>query len=193
MSLIVALKNRNSVVVATDSDSLAQSNASFGQLMTVSGHAVILIAGNLDAVRPAITQILPKLDQTSAPATVAQLVHASLILGVVPRLDQLKGRTEIIVAGLDPIRHIQEPVLYYMDSAQGFHLQMPSSDAIAAGSTAAVASLLAGHSFAASTTAQLKVLAKECLSATKLRWPGAVSRYIKLAVLTPDSIQVADF
>jgi len=186
MPLVLAIKNRNAIVVASDSeDTNTILTTHFGQLIDLPGRCVIMLAGNLSAVRHTFEQtILPKIEASHSAAAVAQLVHAGLVLEVVPHLSELTGRVEIIVAGIDPIRHVEEPGLYYMDSAQEFNLEVVRGDAVAAGTTAAVNSLVAGHSYADSQVEQLRVLAKECLTATKLRWPTMVSNHMKIGVIT---------
>jgi hypothetical protein len=189
MPLVLAIKNRNSIVVAADTDEQVHDQ-SFGELISLPNHAVILIVGNLKYVRHAVEEAIRQVKPESSTAAVAQLVQAALIVDIVPHLSEMAGRVELIVAGFDPIRHVQEPGLYYLDSAQEFHLQLVPGDAVAGGATAAVTSLVAGHSYAASSTDHLKVLAKECISATKLRWPTAVRGRITLGVLTPQSTQI---
>jgi hypothetical protein len=193
MPLILALKNRDALVVAADVATVAPA-VTFGPLMQLPNRSVLLISGNLDAVRHAVTQVvLPKITTATSAAALAQILHAALILEVLPGLTELKGRVEFIVAGINPVRHVEEPGMYYLDSAQGFNLTIAPSDALAAGATAAVTSLLAGHSFAGSSVHQLQVLAKECLSATKLRWPLAIGPHIRLGVITTQNIRFQDF
>jgi 20S proteasome alpha/beta subunit len=189
MSLVLAIKNQQAIVVASDTDQTVH-DPGFDELMPVSQHTVLLMAGNLEAVRPAVMRILPTLKQAAGAATVAKLVQAAFVVEVVPNLPKLKGRVELIIAGFDPIRHVAEPSLYYMDSAQDFYLKVIEGDVAAGGATAAVSSLLAGHNFADANTAHLKVLAKECISATKLRWPAAVKGRIKLGTITASTIQI---
>jgi 20S proteasome alpha/beta subunit len=184
MPLVLALKNRDTVVVAGDIDQPGATSSGFSQLIQLPNRSVLLIAGNLDAVRHVVTDtVIPRITSD----------HAALVLELVPHLSQLKGRVEFIVAGIDPIRHIEEPGLYYLDSAQGFNLTLVKGDAVAAGSTAAISSLLQGHSFAGSTIDQLKVLAKECVSATKLRWPAALANHLRLGVITAQNTRFQDF
>ena len=191
MPLGLAIKNRNAVIVA--SDSAGASDERYGQMMPVSDRAILLIVGNLEAVKGPLLKILPRITAESAPASIAQLVQAELIVAVVPKLSEFKGRVELIVAGLDPIRHTEEPSLYYMDSAQDFYLKLVNADAVAAGATAAVTALTAGHSYADSSSDQLKVLAKECMAATKLRWPQALNNHVQMAVISRGGIQVQDY
>ncbi|MDF2461687.1 MAG: hypothetical protein K0S68_1090 [Candidatus Saccharibacteria bacterium] len=189
MPLVLAIKNRNSIVVATDTDDEVHDQG-FGELIALPNHSVILLVGNLKFVRAALEEVITRITPKSTSAAVAQLVQAALIVDIVPKLADMPGRVEIIVAGFDLVRHSQEPDLYYLDSAQEFHLQLVPGDAVAGGATAAVTSLVAGHSYAESNTDYLKVLAKECISATKLRWPTAVRGRIKLGVITPQSTQI---
>jgi 20S proteasome alpha/beta subunit len=193
MPLVVAIKNRKAVVVASDIDPGDVSHQ-YSQIIELPNRCILLIAGNLDAVRPTIINtVLPKVNSSLSAAGLAQILHAALVLELVPHHDQHKGRVEFIVAGIDPIRHIEEPGLYYLDSAQSFKLEVVRGDAAAAGSTAAITSLLAGHSFADSTVDQIKVLAKECLSATKLRWPLALKSHIRIGVITSQNTRFQDF
>jgi hypothetical protein len=188
MSLALAIKNQTTIVVGTDVDDVSHDGEPYGQFISLPNRNVLLITGNTEAIREPIISVLPKIEPHMACSTVAQLIQAELTVKVVPELPNMTGRVEIIVAGFNPIRHKQEPELFYMDSADDFYLTAVASDAIAAGSTAAVSRVLAAHSFADSSTHHLKLLTKECLSATKLRWPEAVKSHVRLAVLTPDSI-----
>jgi hypothetical protein len=193
MSLVLAIKNRHSVVVASDLDP-AQDNDGFGQFIRLPGRKVLLVTGNLEAVRHTVTQtLLPKIDAQTSAAAVAQILQAALVLEVVPTLSQMKGRVEFIVAGIDPVRHTEELGLYYLDSAQDFYLKIVEGDAVAAGATAAATSLLQGRSFSDDPVEQLKTLAKDCLASTKLRWPGAVSSHVRLGVIMTQNIQIEDF
>jgi hypothetical protein len=193
MPLALAIKNRTSVVVASDAVGGPANGERFGQFMPLSDRAVLMVVGNLEGVRAPIESILPRIKPDDSPATVAQLVQAELIVGVVPKMGELKGRVEVIVAGLDPIRHVEQPSLYYMDSAQDFYLKLIETDAVAAGATAAVTALTAGHSYSDSGSDHLKVLAKECFSATKLRWPTALKNHIQIGVITTGGIQVQEY
>jgi hypothetical protein len=194
MSLVLALKNRDSLVVAADIPAAGVPAIDYGPLIQLPNRSVLLIAGNLDAVRHVVTSVvIPKITPATSAAALAQILHAALILEVLPVLSQLKGRVEFIVAGIDPVRHVELPGLYYLDSAQGFNLTLGAGDAVAAGATAAITALLAGHSFADSSIHQLQVLAKECLSATKLRWPLAVAPCVRLGIITTQRMQFQDF
>ena len=192
MGLVLALKNRHQVVVAADHDPAADDSA-FSPLMVLPSHCVLLTAGNLEAARPLVVDgLMPRLHKDSSAAAVAQLLHAALVLRAVPTLPQLKGRIEFIVAGIDPVRHILEPGLYYLDSASQFNLQLVRADVAFAGATAAVSQHLDGRTFPDASVSQLKAIAKECLTATKLRWPGAVNNSIRIGVITEDSTQVEE-
>jgi hypothetical protein len=194
MPLVLALKNHDSVVVASDIDAPGASAMQYGQLMQLPGRTVLLTAGNLDAVRSLVLNtVLPKFTEQIGPAGLAQLLHAALVLGLAPNLEQMKGRVEFIVAGIDPVRHVHQPGLYYLDSAQNFNLMVVKGDAVAAGSVAAVGSLLAGRDFSQIDTPELEALAKECFSGTKLRWPGAVGAHIRLGTVTTDHLRFQDF
>jgi hypothetical protein len=162
-------------------------------MMAVSERAILLLVGNTEGVKAPILKILPRIKTESAPATIAQLVQAELTVDIVPKLAEFKGRVEVVVAGLDPIRHTEEPSLYYMDSAQDFYLKLVTADAVAAGATAAVTALTAGHSYAESSTDQLKVLAKECMAATKLRWPNALKNHVHMALIARGGIQIQEY
>ena len=191
MPLGLAIKNRNAVVVA--SDTAGGPIEHYGQMMAVSERAILLLVGNTEGVKAPILKILPRIKTESAPATIAQLVQAELTVAVVPKLAEFKGRVEVVVAGLDPISHTEEPSLYYMDSAQDFYLKLVTADAVAAGATAAVTALTAGHSYAESSTDQLKVLAKECMAATKLRWPNALKNHVHMALIARGGIQIQEY
>ena len=189
MSLVLAVKNRNSIVVASDTDAITDEPG-FGEMMTMPNRCVLLIAGNLESIRQAIQTAIAKLHTSDSAAVLAQLVSAALVLEVVPKLADTKGRTELIVAGFDHLHRQDEPALYYLDSAQDFHLTLVTGDAVAGGATAAVSSLVAGHSYADSNSDYLKILAKECIASTKLRWPTAIRGRIKLGVITTTGILI---
>src|SRR6266567_3416216 len=99
MPLALAIKNRNSIIVASDVSSGAYNPSQYGQLMPVSEHAVLLLVGNLEAIRHAITSVLPKVGKHASAATLAQYIQAALTVEIVPKMSELKGRVEIIVAG----------------------------------------------------------------------------------------------
>ena len=100
---------------------------------------------------------------------------------------------EIIVAGIDPIRHVEQPGIYYMDSAQSFALKIIDHDVAVAGNTAAITAALLGHNFSDVSTSSIKVLAKECFSATKLRWPLALQNHVRLGVITPQTTRIENY
>ena len=190
MPLVLAIKNSKAVVVASDAETTAQPGE-FGQMMPLRNRCVLLMAGNLEPVRQSVVEtVLPKVRPDMGAAELAQLLNAAMVMEVVPHLPDLKGRIELIVAGIDPVRHVEELSLYYMDSARDFHLEIVSGYAVAAGATAAITSLLAGHDFSEASTDQLKVLAKECLSSTKMRWPAALGNHVTLGVVTPQATQI---
>src|SRR6185369_6385936 len=106
---------------------------------------------------------------------------------------EITGRVEFIVAGIDPVRHIEEPGLYYMDSASDFYLTIVQENFVAAGATAAANELLKQYDLAAATNDQLTDVAKECLTATKLRWPTALGAHLRLGVITFSQTHILDF
>lgn len=194
MALILALKNRDSLVVASDTTAATDSALKFGQFMNLPGRAILLMAGNIEAVRaPIETMVIPRLTPTSSAATIAQLIQAALVLEVVPHLPEITGRVELIVAGIDPIRHTQEPGLYYLDSAQDFYLKAVTGNVVGAGSTAVIGEVVAGRDLLAATTDELMEVAKECLTATKLRWPAALAAHQRFGVITATQIRVTGF
>jgi hypothetical protein len=190
--LALALKNRTSIVVASDTDS-TESTTALSEFNIVPDNKVLIITGNVEVVKHPIEVALQKNDPSSSVAALAELVQASLIIETVPHLAEIKGRVEVMIAGFNKIHHDLEPDIYYLDSAQDFFLKSASDDALASGATAALTSLFAGHSFADSTTAQLGVLVKESYSATKLRWPSIVKAHVKLATITPTSVTVQTY
>jgi hypothetical protein len=193
MALVVAIKNRTSIVVATDAPEGA-ADSRYGQLMPLLNRSVLLVAGNLQAAKHTVLQtFLPRITREESAAAAAQILHAALIVEMVPHLSILKGRVEFVVAGIDPVRHTEVPSLYYMDSAQGFNLGLVQGDAVAAGSTAAITPLFSGHSYGDASIEQLKLLAKECLSSTKLRWPQALGTHARIAIVTPHRTQLMEF
>jgi hypothetical protein len=187
--LALALKNRDSIVIASDVDD-PNSTDNYSEFNLIPNNKVIAITGNIEAIKHPVQVAFSKFDPSLSAAAVAELIQASLIVETVPNLAELKGRVELIVAGFNKLRHVMEPDIYYMDSAQDFFLKPAMSDAVGAGATAALTSLFAGHSFADSTASQLSVLVKESYSATKLRWPSMVKNHIKLGVLTESGISV---
>jgi hypothetical protein len=193
MPLVLAIKNKTNIVVATDAEGLAATAEPYGQLMPVSSRTVVLIAGNLEAVKHAVVDVAgPKIQRDASAASVAQLVQAALVLDVVPNLPKVKGRVEVIIAGIDPIRHQVDPGLYYMDSAQDFYLRVVTGDSIAAGSTAAAMPILGTQVFVNTAVDQLEAIAKECFAATKLRWPDAIATRVRMAVISENNIQIKD-
>lgn len=186
MPLILAIKNRDTVVVGSDAESATPTPGEFGQLMKLRNRSALLMVGNLEAIRTSIQDtVLPRVNAKLSAVGTATLIHDAMLVEIVPNLSQIKGRIEIIVAGIDPLRHMDQPGLYYMDSAQNFKLNIIQGDAVAAGATAAVTSLVGNQSFADSSAEHLRVLAKECLSATKLRWPTALENHIILGSISP--------
>jgi 20S proteasome alpha/beta subunit len=190
MPLILALKNETAIVVASDGQTDTPSQ--YGQFMSLSNGTVVLIAGNLAFVRQAVELALAKVTTSMSTAAVAQLIQASLVVGTVPHLSEMPGRTELIVAGFDTVHHRAEPGVYYLDSAQDFYLQVVDTPAIAAGATAKATELLGSYDLAGATVEQLRNVAKDCLTATKLRWPEAVSGSVKIGVLTDKGLQVPE-
>lgn len=190
--LALALKNRTSIVIATDTDS-TESSTALTEFNIVPDNKVLVITGNVEAVKHPIEVALSKTDPAASVAALAELIQASLIIETVPHLAEVKGRVELLVAGFNKIHHDLEPDIYYLDSAQDFFLKPAPDDAIAAGATAALTSLFAGHSFADSTTSQLSVLVKESYSATKLRWPSIVKPHVKIGTINPTSVTVQTY
>ncbi len=193
MPLILAIRNDNAIVFASDSSD-AEESPTFGECMVLPNRVVVMIAGNLDAIRGPITDIMAQLKAQPGAAEVAQVIHAELNLTVVPDIDQLKGRVEFIVAGFDIIHREPMPSMYYMDSAQDFDFNIIQHHSVAGGATAAITGLLnSQHDFSPTNTDQLQVLAKECLSATKLKWPLSVQGHVKIGVIFPERVRVQIF
>ena len=193
MPLVLALKNRESVVVASDIDHATDGPIGYGQFMNLPGRAILLMAGNIEAVRkPIEDKVIPKLTNSTSAAELVQLIHAALVLDVVPHLSQLRGRVELIVAGIDPVRHIEEPSIYYMDSARDFYLTIVKDAFVAAGSTATIGEVLNTQDLSDTSTEELKSLAKECLATTKMRWPEAVAPHERIGVITFNQIHIQD-
>jgi hypothetical protein len=194
MSLVLALKNRTSLVVASDTDDLSDGTIEFGSFMNVPGRAILLMCGDLESARHAVeTNVLPALNAQTSAATLAQVVQAALRLEASARLAASAGRLEVIVAGIDPVRHIELPGIYYLDSSTEFALTAVAQDVAAAGSTAIVAQMLQGRSLARATPEELTMLAKECLANTKLRWPAAMGTHQRLGIIKPDQIRIIEF
>jgi hypothetical protein len=194
LSLIIAFRNNESVVAASDSRTQGSDAPVFGQFMNVPGRAVLLIAGNLAAVKaPIVDLVLPKLNASTSAAALAQYLQAALVIEVVPHLADLPGRVELIVAGIDPVRHTEEPGLYYLDSAADFYLKPISGNYIAAGATAAISEVLKGRDLQAASTDELITIAKDCMTTTKLHWPQAVDQYLQFGVITPKQIRIMNY
>jgi hypothetical protein len=189
MPLVLAIKNSNSIVFASDTDP-KEDDEHFSQCMVLPNRSVLLVAGNLAAIKPSIDRVLSEVRHDTVTAVVAQLIQAALIIDVVPHLDKFKGRAEIIVAGLGHPRHDGTPELFYMDSATDFYLKVADSDVTAGGATAAIQVVLGTKDFQSAPMEHLKVLAKECVASTKMRWPLAVKGHIKLGVITPVGIHI---
>lgn len=194
MSLVLALKNHDGVVVASDVQQPTADPLAFGQFLNVPGRAILLLAGNIEAIRrPILDRVVPRLTPQTTAAVLAQLVQAALVLDVMPKLAQIPGRIEVIVAGIDPVRHTEEPGLYYLDSASDFHLMIVAENAIAAGSTAVAKEILASRDLSAVSIDGLTTIAKECLAATKLRWPEVVAPHQRLGIITTTQTRILDF
>jgi hypothetical protein len=194
MPLVLALKNQKSVVVASDTDGTPMAADRFGQFMPLPNRTALLLVGNLAAVKHAVVEtVMPKITSSLSTAGLAQLIQAALVLELVPHLAELKGRIEIIVAGIDPVRHIEEPNLYYMDSAQDFYLKVVDAGYALAGSTATAGPLLLGRDYNELSNQHLKDLAKECYATTKLRWPEAVASHIEIATISSQNTMIENY
>jgi hypothetical protein len=120
MPLGIAFKNHNCIVIASDQSPAATSSS--GRMLTFINRTAIVICGNAAIIEPLIkVQVVPRILQESSTAEIARLIRSVLILTVVPNIGQLSGRTEIIVAGFDPIRHTSEPDVFYLDSAADYY------------------------------------------------------------------------
>jgi 20S proteasome alpha/beta subunit len=194
MSLVLAVRNKDSIVVAADSDGSVPAPDRFGQFMQMGAKNVLLIAGNLPAVhRTIVEMVMPKISPTTSAAGLAQIVRAALVLDVVPRIAELKGRVEFIVAGIDAVRHTEQPGLYYLDSAQDFYLKIVNAYGLAAGSTAEALPLIEGRQLGDATPAVLTALAKECFTTTKLRWPNTVKSHLHLGVISSSNVLIEQY
>jgi 20S proteasome alpha/beta subunit len=187
MALVLALKNSNSVVVASDTSQTSVEALTFSPFMQLPGGSILLMTGSIEALRPSIeAKVIPQLGAATTAAALVQIIHAALVLDVVPHLAQLKGRVELIVAGIDPVRHIKEPSIYYLDSARDFDLTIARGNFAAAGATAAVAQVLSGRGLQHATNEELTDLAKECLASTRMRWPQSVAPHQRIGIITED-------
>lgn len=194
MPLVLALKNQDSIVTAADSNGEPAPAGRLSQFTRLPNRSILLAVGNLEAVRPTIERtVLPKLMSTHSAAAAAQIVQAALVLEVLPRLANLSGRIEFVIAGIDPVRHIEQPGLYHLDSAREFQLDIVDGDAVVAGATAAASDILGDASLADASLDELQVLAKECMTTTKLRWPTALGHHVKLGIITPQRIVEQEF
>lgn len=194
MALILALRNQTNLVVASDTGAPGDGTLKFGQFLNVPGRAILLLAGNIAAVEHAImATVVPKLHADTSAATLAQLVQAALVLEVVPNLPETTGRVEVIVAGIDPIRHTEEPGIYYMDSAQDFYLRVVTEPFVTAGQAAEANTILPTYNLLNASDEELITIAKDCLATTKLRWPTALGAHQRLGIITPRQISVLDY
>lgn len=192
MSLGIALKNRTSIIVAADHDDADRPSAT-SRFLTLHNRSVVIISGNRGAVEPLLlSDALPKVKDTDSTAAVAQYIHADLVLKIVPQLATIGDRVEIMVAGIDPVRHTTEPDTFYMDSAKDFSLKIGDTAVTLTGTTAVALEILKDIDIASQTTGRLIEIAKECFTATRLRWPSVVAPRLKLAVLEPRKMQVYD-
>jgi 20S proteasome alpha/beta subunit len=191
MALVLALKNRDSVVVASDTSQATVEALAFSSIMVLPGGSILLMAGNIEAVRrPIEGQVVPQLSGKTTAATLAQIIHAALTLDTVPHLSEINGGVELIVAGIDPIRHIHEPSIYYLDSSRDFHLTIVQGSYAAAGATAALAPILEGQDLTSASSDELVSLAKECLASTKMRWPESVALHQRIGIITSDHTHI---
>jgi 20S proteasome alpha/beta subunit len=191
---VLAVRNKDSIVVAADADGSAPSSDEFGQLMQLGAKNVLLVTGNIEAVhRTIVEMVLPKVTPSTSAVALAQLVQAALVLEVVPSLAELKGRVEFIIAGIDPVRHMEEPGLYYLDSAQDFYLKIVNASGVAAGSTAEALSLIKSRELSDTTQAALESLAKECFTTTKLRWPDAVKSHLRIGIISSSNVVIEQY
>jgi hypothetical protein len=194
MPLVIALKNQTTIVLASDSEGSPVSASQFGQLTTFSNRTAILVVGNIQAITQILRKlVMPKITPTLTAAGLAQLIQAALVLEVVPRLPETTGRIEVVVAGIDPVRHVEEPNLYYMDSAQDFYLKVVDTGYVAAGSTAEALPLLSGIDCQKLTTDRLKIVVKECFTTTKLRWPEVVASHLEIATITSQNTVLENY
>lgn len=186
MPLVLAIRNQEEVLIVADTaeDSFVPGPSHYGPVIGLPNHCVVLLAGNLEAIRHSVAETaLPRVTLGTSAAAVAQLINAALTLELVPRLAEMTGRAEIIVAGIDPIRHTQRPDLYYLDSARNFALQIIDANNVGAGATAAMDPVLSALK-PASTHEQLVAAAKEIYSTTKLTWPDAMANHLLIGTLT---------
>lgn len=192
MPLGIALKNRTSIIVAADHADPNMSSSS-SRFITLPNRSAIVISGNRAAVEPTLwREAFPKVKASDSTAAVAQYIHAALLLEIVPNIAKLSGRTEILIGGIDPIRHTTEPDIYYLDSAKDFFLTIADQPVLLTGSTAVAQQLIGNTNVTNLSTEALTSLAKECFTATRLRWPSVVAPHLKLAVISPDGMQVQD-
>lgn len=193
MSLILAIQNSEAIVVACDTDDPTPAPL-FGECIVLPTGIVVMLTGNLAAVRTPLTNLLARLHSVTEAGEVARLIHAELMISVTPQLDTFKGRLEIIVAGFDRVHRQPKPQLYYLDSAESFNLVAVKDYCVAGGATAAITALKAASpDFAGASIDQLRVLAKECMSATKLKWPRAIGSHIRIGVIAPDRAKMEMF
>ncbi|HEY6736604.1 MAG TPA: hypothetical protein VI322_02700 [Candidatus Saccharimonadia bacterium] len=193
MSLAIALKNETSIVLAADQTDATTPSAT-SHFITLPNRSVVIISGNRAAVEPTIyREGIMKVQDKHSSAAVAQYIHAGLMLEVVPKIAKLAGRVEILVGGIDPIRHTTEPDVYYMDSNQNFNLTIGQAAVTLAGVSAIAAQILNGQNIADQSIDQMIGLAKECFTATRLRWPTQMGPHLKIAAVQPGRMQVYDF
>lgn len=192
MALGIVLKNHTGLIVAADHTATDTPSAT-SHFITLHNHTVVVISGNRTAVEKVLfEEALSKITERHSAAAVAQYVHAALQLKVVPNLAGLSGQVEILIAGIDPVRHTTAPDAYYLDSRQSFNLVISDRAATMSGASAVAAEILGTTDVINQSLPVLKQLAIECFTATRLRWPTVVAPRLKLAVVEPKSMQVYD-
>lgn len=191
MPLGLAFSNGKELIVGLDQGPDGNTPRSRFDLMR--NRTVIGIIGDRSVIEPLIFDShLDSLGEHEHASTVAHYIHAKLTLKIVPNMASYHGHTEIIVAGVEPLRHVTAPKMYYFDSKSNFDLVSIDVGVALAGDKAVAQKLLANRPVDQLDKAALTSLAKECFTATRLRWPTIVGSHLKLAYLASHDIKVYD-
>lgn len=191
MPLGLAFSNGQELVVGIDQS--PDGNTPKARFDLLRNRTVIGILGNRSVVENLIFDgHMDGLGEHETTSTVAHYIHAKLTLKVIPSIASYQGHTEIIVAGIEPLRHVAAPRIFYFDSKSNFDLVDLQTGAVLGGDKAVATKLLTGKQFIGMNAATMTTLAKECFTATRLRWPTVMGAHLKLAFLAPHDIKVYD-
>jgi hypothetical protein len=168
-------------------------NTAKARFELLHNRTVISIVGDRSAIEGLIFDShLDSLGEHEHTTTVAHYIHAKLTIKIIPNIASYVGHTEIMIAGIEPLRHVTAPKIYYLDSKSNFDLVTLDADAALAGDKLVAQKLITDRDIAHLDKAGLTTLAKECFTASRLRWPSVIGAHLKLAYLAPHDIKVYD-